>query len=406
MCFARPRFEMDHYVFAVTVLLLFSMHQVNGRHLKGEPPSGTNGTEIDRSGKFLSLFSIVRFANSLCVGTNLYNGTCLTSAECAGVTGGTASGSCASGFGVCCTIFASSCGTTITRNNTYWVQPGFSTSNTSYTTDGQCSVYVQKCNSNICQIRLDFETFDIADPDATAGTATAGTATQCLTDVFVVSGQTNNVPGICGYNQGQHMYLDMTPGSSQFTLSMLLSGTTTNRYWNIRISQIPCGTSYTAPQDCLQWFTDASGTFRSFNYVYEATPAVQHLANQDYTICIRTAQGFCGICYSVCDSGAAAGSQFLISASTPAETQLGTDCATDFIQIPCAVATQSGTTAACASIICGGFFSSTATDTAHAAVYSYRKPFEVRFYTNSFDETTGEGIGFCLKYQQLPCVNG
>ena len=52
--------------------------------------------------------------------------------------------------------------------------------------------------------RLDFETFDIADPDATAGTPTAGTATQCLTDVFVVSGQTNNVPGICGYNQGQH----------------------------------------------------------------------------------------------------------------------------------------------------------------------------------------------------------
>lgn len=43
-----------------------------------------------------------------------------------------------------------------------------------------------------------------------------------------------------------------------------------------------------APHDCLQWFTDAVGTFSSFNYLYAATPVVQHLANQDYTICIRT----------------------------------------------------------------------------------------------------------------------
>ena len=49
----------------------------------------------------LSLFSIVRFPNSACTGTNSYNGTCLTTSECSSY-GGTASGSCASGFGVCC----------------------------------------------------------------------------------------------------------------------------------------------------------------------------------------------------------------------------------------------------------------------------------------------------------------
>ena len=50
----------------------------------------------------LSLFSVVRFANSQCYGSNGYNGTCLTAAECS-QNGGNASGSCASGFGVCCT---------------------------------------------------------------------------------------------------------------------------------------------------------------------------------------------------------------------------------------------------------------------------------------------------------------
>ena len=50
----------------------------------------------------MSLFSVVRFANSFCYGSNGLNGTCYTSAECTSL-GGVAAGSCASGFGVCCT---------------------------------------------------------------------------------------------------------------------------------------------------------------------------------------------------------------------------------------------------------------------------------------------------------------
>ena len=33
----------------------------------------------------------------------------------------------------------------------------------------------------------------------------------------------------------------------------------------------------------------------------------------------------------------------------------------------------------------------------------YRKPFEIRFFTDSVDANTGESIGFCLKYTQLYC---
>jgi hypothetical protein len=45
-----------------------------------------------------------------------------------------------------------------------------------------------------------------------------------------------------------------------------------------------------APDNCLQWFTSSVGTFSSFDYQFAATPVVQHLANQDYTICIRANQ--------------------------------------------------------------------------------------------------------------------
>jgi len=361
-----------------------------------------NATTDARSGRFLSLFSVVRFANSFCYGSNGLNGTCLTSAECASY-GGTAAGSCASGFGVCCTVCITTCGKVATLNNTYWGNPGYPST---FSTAGQCSISVQK-TSDICQFRLDFVNFVIDDPEQAGAT----TRTQCLLDIFTVSGQSNNVPGICGTNTNQHMYLDMTPGNNQFTLNMLLTGTTKARSWKIRISQIPCGANYLAPEGCLQWFTTAVGTFSSFNYRFAATPATQHLANQDYTICIRTNQGSCGICYQVCDSAAAAASKFFVS--TPAVTAVDTECTTDWIQIPCATNQQSstaflsGNAAACVDKICGGSFSAVTTTAAAdtAPVYSYRKPFEVRFYTDSFD-AAAESIGFCLKYQQLSCTSG
>ena len=84
----------------------------------------------------------------------------------------------------------------------------------------------------------------------------------------------------------------MATDTSSVTLNMLLTGTTTSRSWQILITQIPCGTSYTAPTNCLQWFTSATGTLTSYNYQFvsaTATP-IQKLANQDYTICIRTNQ--------------------------------------------------------------------------------------------------------------------
>lgn len=45
---------------------------------------------------------IVRFENGVCTGADSLCGTCYTRRQCASINGGTASGSCASGIGVCC----------------------------------------------------------------------------------------------------------------------------------------------------------------------------------------------------------------------------------------------------------------------------------------------------------------
>lgn len=48
-----------------------------------------------------SLFTLVKFDNGICGGSNGENGTCVAAAECAR-RGGVSSSVCANGYGVCC----------------------------------------------------------------------------------------------------------------------------------------------------------------------------------------------------------------------------------------------------------------------------------------------------------------
>ncbi|XP_046449578.1 uncharacterized protein LOC124198011 [Daphnia pulex] len=439
VCIASIQRKMskDRSVIVILFLVVFGCFQLafgqNREDQTAYLSTGSGGlgnnsqADGDRSSKFISLFSIVRFSNTPCTTSTGLNGTCFTSSECS-KNGGTATGSCASGFGVCCVVTIQTCGQTTSLNSTYWQNPGYTNT---YTTAGQCSLYVTKSSSDICQLRLDFIGFTLANPD-TAAKLTAG---QCLVDVFTVTGQSNTVPAICGSNANQHIYMDMTPGTQTFSLNMILTGTTTSRLWNIRISQIPCGTSYTAPENCLQYFTEPTGTITSFNYQYATTPLVQHLAYQDYNICIRTNQGFCGICYVACTTAVTnAEPAFAISgvdtnvaaaAFAAGTTSLvDTDCGNDWLQIPCAtdqmnsvytkasVASPTGPTLGCVNKLCGVFFSAVTAAAASAPVYSYTKPFNIYFHTDGSEygmatadaiTTTTESFGFCLSYTQQAC---
>merc|ERR1711997_1320332 len=139
-----------------------------------------------RDKKLFSLFSVVTFPNDQCTAksdSTMY-GTCLTSTEC-NTNSGTVDGNCASGFGVCCTYTLSSCSTTVTQNCTYITNPSYPTS---YTTTGSCAYTVTPLSTDICQLRLDFDNFDITE-------TTAGVCT----DSFAASGPTSHNPNtVCG----------------------------------------------------------------------------------------------------------------------------------------------------------------------------------------------------------------
>ncbi|KAI9559204.1 hypothetical protein GHT06_015993 [Daphnia sinensis] len=148
----------------------------------------------------------------------------------------------------------------------------------------------------ICQIRLDFISFTMAQPSA-------GT---CL-DTFQVGGATTEVPIICGDNSGQHMYLDVPSSdltSSSIQLMFNFQTASGVRSWNIKIAMLPCGASYLSPVGCLQYFTSATGKVKSFNWQDTPTGGIRQLNNQNYNICFRTelvsSQRAAQICLSVC----------------------------------------------------------------------------------------------------------
>ncbi|KAK8764706.1 hypothetical protein V5799_032687 [Amblyomma americanum] len=153
----------------------------------------------------------------------------------------------------------------ITLNNTYFSSPGFHAATGSGqapsgsggdagSMGGQssCAVQVFKRSDRICQIRLDFDEFDLERP----------MVGNCEGEKFIVTGHNANsvVPPLCGLNTGQH-----------------------------------------SPSNCLQYYTGTSGSFSSFDYAesQETPPRRGYLNNLDYTVCFRKEAGYCSITYSV-----------------------------------------------------------------------------------------------------------
>ena len=104
-------------------------------------------TAETRDGKVFSIFNVIKFPNSECAGTNSLNGTCYTNTECTSL-GGTSSGSCASGFGVCC-VFSLACGGTTSANVSYAQITTFSTA----TDTTPCTYTYCKNSDDICKLR-------------------------------------------------------------------------------------------------------------------------------------------------------------------------------------------------------------------------------------------------------------
>ena len=97
----------------------------------------------------LSLFSIVQFPNLECNtgdATTPY-GTCLASSECSSK-GGTSTGNCAAGFGVCCVVLVSTCGSSVSANTSYIRNPGYPSTYTP-TNAGTCTYTINKASDDV-----------------------------------------------------------------------------------------------------------------------------------------------------------------------------------------------------------------------------------------------------------------
>lgn len=102
----------------------------------------------DDAKRFLSLFTIVSFKNDACTSLTGNNGTCFSARDCDSQ-GGVKSGTCASGFGVCC-LFSSTCGGVTTINGTYFQSIGYPST---YDSVGSCQLTINKCAESVCQLR-------------------------------------------------------------------------------------------------------------------------------------------------------------------------------------------------------------------------------------------------------------
>jgi hypothetical protein len=203
-----------------------------------------------------------------------------------------------------------------------------------------CTYTVNKCASTTCQLRIDFLDFSVAPPSGDGA---------CLNDVLIIRGGAATVPRICGYNTGQHVYVPF--GGGAITIQILTTASFAfNRRWNFLITQIDCssGTAL-APSGCLQYYTAASGTVSSFNYISSASPALNaigvtgsnQLASTSYGICVAMAAGQCSITWQQASNDPYS---FTVTADvgSVAQALLGTaavqsqTCTTDYVTIPMA----------------------------------------------------------------------
>merc|ERR1712020_77028 len=165
-----------------------------------------------RDKKVFSLFSVVTFPNDVCTGTTGDTGTCQSTSECT-TNSGKADGNCASGFGVCCTFSMAACASTITQNTSYITNPTYPTAMTA-TSDTTCAYTVTPLSTDICQLRLDFKDFDIAD--------TAAGSAACIDSFAVTSGSGRIYPVLCGTLTGQHLYTETGRVTSGQTLTFTI----------------------------------------------------------------------------------------------------------------------------------------------------------------------------------------
>merc|ERR1712037_913798 len=125
-----------------------------------------------------------------------------------------------------------------------------------------------------------------------------------------------------------------TDGAACVTAAFSFGMDTATRNYRIHAIQYDRLNEMGGPAGCLQFFTGATGTVNTFNWVAVATST--HLANQDYDVCVRRLADRCSICWSPIITGDQTPTQGtfglsngLTAADAVAKSGAGAGCAAD-----------------------------------------------------------------------------
>jgi len=334
------------------------------------------------------MLSVFRFQNTACSGESGESGTCLTQLDCSNRKGSDV-GNCANGFATCCS-FKFTCGSATSQNETVFVNPSFPRGDNGTNT---CQVTIGKLD-NVCQLRLDFEDFQLSQPDENGF---------CTTDSFMVRTTVGErLPILCGRNSGQHLYVDMGRGSANpVVLSVVSNGDRMERRWKIKINMIPCNNLDMAPSGCLQYFRSPSAVIQSFNFGPKIEGRARYLSNLRYTSCVRTEENFCAIKWETEKKEEAGyfsfGAPFEGNMTDYGGASGGLCNYDDYIGIDqgSVEGTGPGEDRFCGAKLLDGDY-----------VISRSKPFQLKVRSNGDQimNALNSQQGFSLRYTQLPCV--
>jgi len=334
----------------------------------------------ERTAKSFSLFSVVSFPNDECqtIMDAAMTGICVTTEECDDRSG-TASGNCASGFGVCCFTMTDADMATISNTATYIQNPG-APNPVGATAPVTASTHTYMINggTSIEQIRLDFQTAVLEQPTAATGLCTG-------TDTIALSQGSNTLTGfstLCGTLTGQHIYLDHgTTAASGITIAT--STTAFSRSWKILVRLLEADSPLLAPSGCRQFFTGETGTITSLNHVNGAAVGTI-LGNTNYKACIRMLDGNNCVTYREARSTGTPDA-FNLANANGGGAETGATCASDAIIIG-------------GSRFCGGNLSPVSGQTTGSVISSAAKPPGIRVVTTGAGRTANSA--FEIKYAQ------
>ncbi|XP_059081956.1 uncharacterized protein LOC131879613 [Tigriopus californicus] len=316
-------------------------------------------------------------------------------AECA-AKGGVMSGTCASGYGVCCILNQ-------VNQNAYlfWLRLDFN----NFVIEGPTgAVSSEEARGSILN--------GITVSQKRVGTE-ANEGSRCPTDRFSVTNPGSSAPPIiCGINTGEHMYVDASDSCNELAFQFG-SSSSVSRQWSIKITQYGCDYDNLAPKGCTQYhFGNSEGVLKTYNY-----DGGVHLANQLQNIGIRQERGNCEICYAPIlesdfqVSGTSSESGFTglsrcCAYGTKGNGTTGYDC----LAIPGALK-QDGTSPNPGSLFCG-YKLVTSSDVLgvriiNKTICTKQRPFHITFRSDNYEFyfEGGEMMrkGFRLAYSQKGC---